>query len=94
MLTGKLFHILGTITLVFISFCSVKQTAGIFWNNAAETWIEIDNRDDGVNTYFMSESGVLDLFVLPGPSPKDAVRQYATLTGTAPLPQVKTIQTI
>lgn len=44
--------------------------------------------ESNVDAHFMSESGVVDLFVFLGPTPKDVVRQYATLTGTAPLPQV------
>lgn len=44
--------------------------------------------DNRVDTHFMSESGVVDLFVFMGPTPRDAVRQYAAITGTAPLPQV------
>ena len=34
----------------------------------------------------MSESGILDMFVLLGPKPKDVSRQYAALTGPTPLP--------
>lgn len=41
-----------------------------------------------VDVHFMSESGVVDLFVLMGPTPKDCAKQYAQLTGVAPLPQV------
>lgn len=44
--------------------------------------------DSQVDTHFMSESGVLDFFMMLGPKPKDVVRQYAALTGTSPLPQV------
>ncbi|CAI4225659.1 unnamed protein product [Auanema sp. JU1783] len=39
-----------------------------------------------INTHFMSESGIIDLFVLLGPHPKDTVRQLAELTGVYPLP--------
>lgn len=45
--------------------------------------------ENQVDTHFMSESGVFDLFVFMGPTLKDAVKQYATITGTAPLPQVR-----
>lgn len=79
---------------------------GVFWHNAAETWVDITNSKDtnvvssivnlvsghtpenSIDAHFMSESGVFDLFVLMGPKPKDVVRQYASLTGVAPLPQV------
>lgn len=36
----------------------------------------------------MVESGVLDLFVLLGPTPQKVVQQYVKLTGTAHLPQL------
>lgn len=85
---------------------SGKNTVGVYWNNAAETWVDINNSkdtnvmsslvnlvsgtksDSNVDAHFMSESGVFDLFVFMGPTPRDAVRQYATITGVAPLPQV------
>lgn len=83
-----------------------QRTTGVYWNNAAETWVDVKNSkdtdvvssivnlvsgsksDSQVDTHFMSESGVFDLFILMGPKPKDVVRQYAALTGVAPLPQV------
>jgi alpha 1,3-glucosidase len=34
----------------------------------------------------MSETGIIDMFVLLGPKPKDVSRQYAALTGTTELP--------
>ncbi|XP_022900640.2 neutral alpha-glucosidase AB [Onthophagus taurus] len=44
-----------------------------------------------VDVHFMSESGIVDLFILMGPTFGDAIRQYATLTGVAPLPQYNTL---
>lgn len=79
---------------------------GVFWNNAAETWVDISgNSDDNVvssivnfvsgsakparvDSHFMSESGIIDVFFLLGPRPHDVFRQYSDLTGTAPLPPV------
>jgi alpha 1,3-glucosidase len=40
----------------------------------------------GVATRWISESGVFDLSLVPGPSPKDVVTQYTSLTGTQELP--------
>lgn len=45
--------------------------------------------EDQVDTHFMSESGVFDLFVFMGPTLRDAVKQYSVITGTAPIPQVR-----
>ncbi|XP_055711223.1 neutral alpha-glucosidase AB [Phlebotomus papatasi] len=84
------------------------NTAGVFWQNAAETWVDIYNSNAKKNVmssivnfvsrgssqteplaaHFMSESGIVDFFVLLGPTPMDAFTQYTDLTGTAPLPQI------
>ncbi|XP_058442843.1 neutral alpha-glucosidase AB [Malaya genurostris] len=87
-----------------------SHTAGIYWQNAAETWVDIFSPDQEKNVMssivnfvsgsiqddppaanFISESGIIDVFVLTGPSPLDAFRQYTDLTGKAPLPQMYAI---
>lgn len=82
---------------------NAANTVGLFWLNAAETWIDVKKSGTGVldsisnlvtssqsakntDTYWISESGVMEFFVLLGPGPKDVSRQYAELTGTTPLP--------
>lgn len=84
-----------------------KATTGIFWQNAAETWVDIagtsteqnvvesivsfvagSRQQDAPYAHFISESGIIDVFVLLGPSPSDAFRQYADLTGHGNLPQM------
>lgn len=82
-----------------------EGAVGIFWNNAAETYVDIEessasnvvsslmNLVSGVGnevhqqSHWFSESGIIDVYLMTGPSPKDVVRQYAALTGTTPLPQ-------
>ncbi|XP_023954548.1 neutral alpha-glucosidase AB [Bicyclus anynana] len=39
-----------------------------------------------VDARFISESGIVDIFVLLGEKPADVFRQYTTLTGVAPIP--------
>ncbi|XP_065942611.1 neutral alpha-glucosidase AB isoform X2 [Magallana gigas] len=82
-----------------------KSTVGIYWNNAAETWIDIRSTTADKNffskiadlvkgntemaqmdTHWFSESGVIDIFVMLGPRPKDVFKQYAALTGSTELP--------
>ncbi|XP_063725366.1 neutral alpha-glucosidase C-like isoform X2 [Symsagittifera roscoffensis] len=41
---------------------------------------------DLVTTHWISESGIIDLFVFVGPTAKNVFSQYASLTGLAPLP--------
>ncbi|KAJ8707977.1 hypothetical protein PYW08_010343 [Mythimna loreyi] len=80
-----------------------KRSAGVFWHNSAETWVDVVNYADStvvsslvnlvtggqkrrVDARFMSESGIVDVFVFLGEKPADLFRQYTALTGTAPLP--------
>jgi len=41
-----------------------------------------------VETHWFSESGVIDLFLMFGPTVNDVFRQYQQLTGSTPLPLV------
>lgn len=60
---------------------SLKRTSGVFWLNSAQTFVEIERRYGDLYAYFISESGVIDFFILGGPTFKNAVQQYAKLTG-------------
>ncbi|WOH07061.1 hypothetical protein DCAR_0626490 [Daucus carota subsp. sativus] len=78
-----------------------RGTSGFFWLNAAE--MQIDVLKDGwdaessitlpsgqsrIDTFWMSEAGVVDAFFFVGPGPKDVIRQYTSVTGTSALPQL------
>ncbi|XP_033124812.1 neutral alpha-glucosidase AB-like isoform X2 [Anneissia japonica] len=82
-----------------------ERTIGIFWLNAAETWVDISSNTADrslfgkmfdlvkgggdipqVDSHWFSESGIIDVFILLGPSPDDVFSQYASLTGTTPIP--------
>jgi hypothetical protein len=41
-----------------------------------------------IDAHFISESGLVDVFVFLGPTPVDISRQYTQLTGVMPLPPV------
>jgi alpha 1,3-glucosidase len=80
----------GHVPLV-ISQSESMGTAGAFWFNPTETFVdveEVQGENDVVEsrTHFMSESGVIDLFLMPGPDPHALYEQYARLTGRMPLP--------
>ena len=75
------------------------STVGVFWLNSAETWVDIVKKKHSTNplslgtsgatdteTHWISESGVLDLFVFLGPTPKDVIASYSELTGTTAMP--------
>lgn len=76
------------------------STVGVFWLNAAETWIDVTKSTDSANplslgigsktstqTHWISESGLLDVFIFLGPTPQDVIGAYADLTGYSQLPQ-------
>ncbi|KAL2157576.1 hypothetical protein VTH06DRAFT_5954 [Thermothelomyces fergusii] len=76
------------------------SSVGVFWLNAAETWVDITKARDTKNplslggeartstyTHWFSESGLLDVFVFLGPTPKDLTAKYGELTGTTAMPQ-------
>jgi len=89
------------------------HSSGLFWLNAAETWVDVDHGRSSasgilgtlsgmvggggsgggdadaaaaVKTVWMSESGVIDAFVMLGPDAGTTSRQFNALTGTTPLP--------
>ncbi|KAL0258999.1 glucosidase II [Diplodia seriata] len=76
------------------------STVGVFWLNAAETWIDVIKAKSAANalslgvaghtdtkTHWISESGLIDVFVFLGPEPKDVIKSYSELTGYTQLPQ-------
>ncbi|KAK0615927.1 glycosyl hydrolases family 31-domain-containing protein [Bombardia bombarda] len=76
------------------------SSVGVFWLNAAETWVDITKAKDSKNplalgigaktsthTHWISESGLLDVFVFLGPRPQDITQKYGELTGTTAMPQ-------
>ena len=74
-----------------VSQSPVTGTTGVFWFNPTETFVDVTQSEQTdasatTTTHWMSESGVVDVFLLPGPNPTALYEQYATLTGTTPLP--------
>ncbi|KAG6873139.1 hypothetical protein C0995_002513 [Termitomyces sp. Mi166 len=66
---------------------SADSTVGIFHAVGSETWIDVAHASDkSTQTHWISESGILDLFLMPGPTPEDIFKQYSGLTGTSVLP--------
>uniref|UniRef100_A0A665XFR7 Glucosidase, alpha; neutral AB n=1 Tax=Echeneis naucrates TaxID=173247 RepID=A0A665XFR7_ECHNA len=80
---------------------NTQRTTGIFWLNAAETWVDISSNTQlpAVQyhsprfTYvrWISESGIIDVFIMLGPKPKDVFSQYASLTGTQSFPPLTSL---
>ena len=66
---------------------SINSTVGVFNAVASETWIDVGHKSErSTETHWISESGIVDLFIFSGPTPQDVFRQYTRLTGTPILP--------
>ncbi|KAJ7062400.1 glycosyl hydrolases family 31-domain-containing protein [Mycena amicta] len=66
---------------------SANCTVGIFHAVGSETWINVSHpTDKSTKTHWTSESGILDIFLMPGPTPDETFAQYARLTGIPVLP--------
>ena len=64
-------------------------TAGMFWLNAAEMFIDVDAPTGmATDTQWISESGIVDVFLFAGPTPAKVLEQYAEVTGPTELPQM------
>lgn len=76
----------GAVPLL-VSQSTATGSTGVFWFNPTETFVDIEDDASGSKTsHWMSESGIIDVFFIPGPSPRELYRQYAKLTGKLPLP--------
>ena len=67
---------------------------GVFWFNPSETFVDLSDglREDGQGVYkqshWMSETGDVDIFLLPGPTVQNVYKQYTALVGTQALPPI------
>lgn len=94
------FGIYGSIPFM-LSHGKARGTSGFFWLNAAEMQIDVlssgwdaelgialPSSQNRIDTFWMSEAGIVDTFFFVGPGPKDVVRQYTSVTGTPAMPQL------
>lgn len=62
------------------------RTVGAFWLNAAEMFVDVTNQGSSVDAHWFAESGIVDLFLMPGPAAQDVWGQYAQMTGMPMMP--------
>ena len=66
---------------------STDSTVGIFNAVSSDTFVDVAHPDaTSTYTHWISESGIMDIFIMPGPTPEDLFAQYTKLTGTPALP--------
>ncbi|HEY2081283.1 MAG TPA: glycoside hydrolase family 31 protein [Verrucomicrobiae bacterium] len=71
-----------------VPFCLVTRNGhahGIFLDNTWRTFFDIGHRTPGLLT-FGAEGGELNYYFINGPTPREVVERYTTLTGRMPLP--------
>jgi alpha 1,3-glucosidase len=57
-------------------------------HNAAEMYVDVETAKEGQAVQWITESGVLDMFIMTGPTPAEVTQQYSVLTGTTAMPQL------
>jgi len=59
---------------------STESTVAVFHVVASETWIDISHSSEkSTETHWVSESGILDTFLLPGPTTEDVFKNVHAL---------------
>jgi alpha 1,3-glucosidase len=68
-----------------VPFMMSKQ-AGFYWINTSETYIDIQTKDEGKYTHWMSETGNFVLAIYLAESPMDVNKKFTRSTGLPPMP--------
>ena len=55
---------------------------GAFWFNPTETFVDVEFLPGAKATHWISESGVFDLMLMPGPRPKHVLQQFTQLVSS------------
>lgn len=75
-------------SIPFMVAHKVGFSTGVLWLNAAEMYIDVEKKSSGMATQWISEAGIVDLYVFLGPTPAAVQHQYAEATGPTALPQL------
>ncbi len=74
-----------------------SEASAFFWLNPSETYVKLDRYEPScsgeeecegaeVRTWWVSETGILDAVVFPGPTPADVLHAYHVMTGPPSVP--------
>lgn len=80
-------------SIPYITGHSETKDASLLWVNSADTWTDLVESSFGnkMTANFVSESGVLELFLFSSDSPKTQLTSLAKITGYAPLPPIESL---
>ncbi|CCE61935.1 hypothetical protein TPHA_0B02620 [Tetrapisispora phaffii CBS 4417] len=79
----------GTIPLMIAA--NPTSSIGVFWVNAADTWVDINYKEDKISSHWISENGIVDVVLLFSKSVAGITEQFTTLTGKPQLPLLSAI---
>ncbi|KAJ7798657.1 glycosyl hydrolases family 31-domain-containing protein [Mycena olivaceomarginata] len=72
---------------------SADSTVGIFHAVGSKTWIDVSHASDkSTETHWISESGILDLFLMPGPTPADIFAYHQCRWNYISSEDIRTVQ--
>lgn len=76
-------------SIPFLTARNGKDACGMVWMNSAETYVDVRGTKEPVGkaTHWYSETGAIDIYLIPGPTPGDVFKQYLRLTGKPAIPQ-------
>lgn len=76
----------GAVPIMHVRAENSKSMLGMYWCNAADTFVDILKINGEKHAHWMSETGHLQLFLYGGSTPSVVFYKQAFLTGFAPLP--------
>lgn len=79
-------------SIPYVTGHSKTNDASLLWMNSADTWTDlIQTTDQKMFTNFVSESGVLELFLFASDSPKTQIANLTKITGRASFPPIEAL---
>jgi mannosyl-oligosaccharide alpha-1,3-glucosidase len=79
-------------SIPYVTGHTSKNDASLLWLNSADTWTDlIKTAENKFFTNFVSESGVLELFLFASDSPKTQLETLTNITGHATLPPIEAL---
>ncbi len=81
----------GSIPMITALHKSGASASGLVWLNPSETYVALTRRNEvakNIETTWVSETGIIDLLILTGPTPSAVLEQYHAFSGKSPLPPV------
>jgi alpha 1,3-glucosidase len=74
-------------SIPFLLSSQPHRSAGFYWNNPSETYIDIKSEDTSKFTHWFSEAGVIHFFIIQAETPLEVVKLFTLMSGPPQLPQ-------